>query len=52
MLLYILIGMCFTMAVDLVLQKVEMETFTMGERIITILFWPLMLIYMIYELLK
>jgi hypothetical protein len=52
MLLYILIGMLFTMSIDLILVKTATENFTMGERLITILLWPIMLIYMIYELLK
>jgi len=47
-----MIGMLFTMLVEMVLVSTSEIGFTMGERIITILFWPIMLVYMIYEFMK
>jgi len=47
-----MIGMLFTMLVEMVLVSTSEVGFTMGERIIAILFWPIMLVYMIYEFMK
>jgi hypothetical protein len=52
MLYYILIGMLFTMSVELTMVKSSGVTFTTGERLLTIAIWPLMLIYMIFEIFK
>jgi hypothetical protein len=49
---YLFIGMLFTMFVEMIMVKSSGVTLTMGERLLTIAVWPLMLIYMIYEMLK
>ena len=53
MLTYLLLGMVFTFMVESMLVNTTDETrLSMKERILTVLVWPIMLLYLILELLK
>ena len=53
MLTYLLLGMVFTFMVESMLVNAPDETrLSMKERILTVLVWPIMLLYLILELLK
>jgi hypothetical protein len=53
MLTYLLLGMVFTFMIDSMLINGPDETrLSMKERILTVLVWPIMLLYLILELLK
>ena len=51
MIIYLLIGMLLTFMLESVLIQTG-ETFTMGERLITVLIWPLTLFALIYYIFK
>jgi len=52
MLIYIIIGMCFGMLIEVLALRNGVEPMTMGQRFFTVLLWPIFLLYFINELLK
>ncbi len=53
MITYLLWGMLFTFMIDAILIDVpENGKLTWGERLVTVLIWPIMLLFLIIELLR
>jgi hypothetical protein len=53
MLTYLLLGMVFTFMIEsMIVYGADETRLTMKERVLTVLVWPVMLLYLILELLK
>ena len=52
MLWYIIFGMCFGMFIEYAAMGTGVGPMTMGQRIFTVLLWPIFLLYFIIEMFK
>jgi len=53
MLMYLLLGMVFTFMIEsMLVYGIDETRLTMRERIFTVFLWPVMLLYLILELLR
>jgi len=51
--MYLLLGMVFTFMIEsMLVYGIDETRLSMKERILTVLVWPIMLLYLILELLK
>jgi hypothetical protein len=52
MVLYLILGMCFGMFIEMAAIKTGVEPMTMPQRFGIVLLWPIFLLYFVIEMLK